>query len=590
MKIKQITMAELELLTKPETMYFCDTETKGLYGEVRLLQVYTEAWDTVYYVDTPGALAVIKWHNDAIANGCKFVYQNAHYDLTTYQQQGYKKWVPAYGSIIDTMLAGRLALPQLESHSLDSIMTATLGFDPYAKQGLDKKALQGSNWAAPVLTKDQLLYACTDVWHLPAVYKKVAPAIETESYQLDMLMLHYCLDFQWNGMPVDQEKLQDLWQEQQRKIVELRKVVTINPNSWQQVRKWIGKDESDDLALAKFAQEGCDKSANIRKLRKALKLAGFLEKFQTPDGRIYGKIKPAAKSGRTTSDDQNIQQLPRASKGIFGTPGLLLYADYAQLELRTICAISNDATMEQLFREGKDLHTYTSDVLMSTEEQLIADGYTGAELKAVRKRNRQVTKTANFSLLYGGGVGMFIDILVKTTDIWLDHTTASVIKRHWLNLFRGVNAWQQRGISAYQKGKLGRTPLGRHYKAKLMTDQLNIENQGAGAEVAKLAMHYLYKAGFKEKHPDWYVCNFIHDSFILENPNPEHDLDEAREVAVMLADCMQRAWFAVSECMNIKDLPMPVEVSCGQNWGDIENDDIPNIFDYKLDGMATYGK
>ena len=583
-------MAELEAMTTPNTQYFCDTETIGFYGEVRLLQVRAIEWDEVCYIQFPGALNIIKWHNDAAKQGCTFVYQNAHYDLTTYQQQGHKKWVPEFGAFIDTMLAGRLALPHLESHSLDNLMTETLGFDPYAKQGLDKKTLQGSDWSKKVLTNDQLLYACTDVWFLPNVLAKVSSALDSESYLLDMHMLHYCLDFQWNGVPVDIEKLQDLWQAQQRLIADLRKVVTVNPNSWQQVRKWIGQDESDDLALAKFAQQGCEKSASIRKLRKALKLAGFLEKFQTEDGRIYGKVKPSAKSGRTTSDDQNIQQLPRASKGVFGTKGLLLYADYAQLELRTICAISRDGTMEELFREGKDLHTYASDMLLTTEESLRAEGYTDDEIKVIRKKNRQIAKTGNFSLLYGGGAGMFIDILVKTADIWLDHMTASVIKRQWLNLFRGINAWQQRGISNYQRGKLGSTPLGRRYKAKLMTDQLNIENQGAGAEVAKLAMHYLYKSGFKTKYPNWYVCNFIHDSFILENPNPEHDLDEAREVAVLLADCMQRAWFSMSELMAIKDLPMPVEVSCGQNWGDIESDNVPNLFDYKLDGMATYGK
>lgn len=588
MKRQETTLDQIPIIDN--TLYFCDTETIGLYGQVRLFQVIPLSGEAVLYVQWPNPIQLIKWHNAIIAAGSKVVYQNSHYDLTTMQQQGHRKWIPPYGSVIDTLLLGRLAIPQLESHSLDSLMTHVLKYDPYKSFGLNKKEMQGSDWSKPMLTEDQLNYACIDVWHLPAVYNAVKSELESESYNLDMLMLHYCLDFQWVGMPVDEDRLMNLYQRKQAEIAALP--MPINVNSYQQVRKYIGQEESDDLALARFAQEGCPKSANIRKLKKAKKLVSFLEKFTDLSelGRIFGKFKPAAKSGRATSDDQNLQQLPRASKEVFGTKGLMLYADYAQLELRTICAISRDKTMEQLFREGKDLHTYTSDVLLGTEEELMSKGYEGAELKAIRKRNRQVTKTANFCLLYGGGIGMFIDILLKTTDIWLDGTEAGIIKRRWLNLFQGVNAWQQKGISAFSRGKLGCTPLGRKYKANMMTDQLNIENQGAGAEVAKLAMHYLHKAGFKEKHPEWQICNFIHDSFILENPNPVHDLVEAREVAEMLAEAMQKAWFAVCQDLAIKDLPMPVTVSCGQNWGDIENDDIPNLFDYELDGMHYYGQ
>lgn len=587
MNILECQLADLPVV--PNTLYFADTETIGFYGKVRLFQLRLLEEDFVRYVQNPNPLELIAYHNKVIAAGGQFVYQNSHYDLTTYQEQGHRSWIPPYGSIIDTLLAGRLALPQLESHSLDELMTHVLGFDPYKKAGLAKKELQGSDWSKAVLSKDQLTYACIDVWHLPAVYNAVKHKLDSESYKLDMLTLHYCLDFQWNGMPIDEDRLMALYQKQQQLIASIP--MPINVNSYQQVRKYIGQEESDDLSLAKFAQEGCPKSANIRKLKKAKKLASFLEKFQetAEDGYILGKFKPAAKSGRTTSDDQNLQQLPRASKEAFGTKGLFLYADYAQLELRTICCISSDKTMERLFRDGHDLHTYTSDVLLGTEEDLRSKGYEGDELKKIRKRNRQVTKTANFSLLYGGGIGMFIDILLKTTDIWLDGTEASVIKRRWLSLFQGVSAWQQRGIAAYQRKKLGRTPLGREYRANLMTDQLNIENQGAGAEVAKLAMHYLHKAGFKEKHPNWKICNFIHDSFILENPNEEHDLEEAKAVAAMLAEAMQRAWFAVIDTLAIVDLPMPVTVSCGQNWGDIENDDIPNLFDYELEGMKYYG-
>jgi DNA polymerase I-like protein with 3'-5' exonuclease and polymerase domains len=584
--MKRICVSFADMLASilPDTEYFADTETIGFYGKIRLLQLYHRDWDAVQYCERPSGLDFIALAVAIERAGSTLVMQNAHYDLTTAQQQGSTSWVPNVEFIQDTLLLGRLALPRLESHSLDSLMDKVLGFDPYRKLGLDKKTLQKSNWSG-VLTEDQLNYACVDVYYLPAVYDAVKHLRDSESYKLDMLTLRYCLDFQWNGMPVAQARLDALYQKTAKIVVD--NPLPINVNSWQQVRPYIGQDESDDLALAKFAHNGCTKSATIRKVRKAKKLLSFLDKFDTAAGVILGKFKPAAKSGRLTSDDQNLQQLPRASKEAFGVEEdeVLIYADYAQLELRTICAITDCQAMAELFRAGVDLHTYTSDMLFGDEAEL-ATMYPGPEeLRKIRKRNRQVTKTANFSFLYAGGISMFIDILVKTTDIWLDETTAGVTKRRWANLWSEITAWQQKGISKQQRKQTGKTPLGREYMAERVTDYLNIENQGAGSEVAKLALHYLYKAGFKEKHPDYKLCNFIHDSFIIRGPNR----DEYKQVAELLADCMQRAWFAMAELMKIKDLPMPVQVAVGHNWGDIENDEIPNLYDYELEGTSTFG-
>ena len=582
MQKQLVAFASLLVNVQPNTEYFVDTETIGLYGQIRLLQVFCREWEAVQYCERPSGLDFIAFVTAIERAGSELIMQNLHYDLTTGQQQGSTSWLPSVHFMQDTLLLGRLAFPRLESHSLDSLMAKVLGYDPYTRAGLDKKTLQKGDWSGS-LTNEQLVYACTDVYHLPAVYDAVKHMRDSESYKLDMLTLRYCLDFQWNGMPVAQARLDALYQKTAKIVVD--NPLPINVNSWQQVRPYIGQDESDDLALAKFAHNGCTKSATIRKVRKAKKLLSFLDKFDTAAGVILGKFKPAAKSGRLTSDDQNLQQLPRASKEAFGVDEteVLIYADYAQVELRTICAITNCTLMENLFRAGVDLHTYTSDMLFGSEEELgIADP---DELRKTRKRNRQVTKTANFSFLYAGGISMFIDILVKTTDIWLDEAHAGMTKRRWANLWSEITAWQQKGISKQQRKQTGKTVMGREYMAERVTDYLAIENQGTAAEVAKLALHYLYKDGFREKHPDYKLINFIHDSFIIRGPNR----DEYKEVAQQLADCMQRAWFAMSQSMQIKNLPMPVTVSVGHNWGDIENDEIENLYDFELEGMATFG-
>lgn len=570
----KVNFTALMAAISPSAKVFADTETIGLYGKFRLLQVMQEGWSQVLVVEHPEAYQVME-----LVNKCDVVWQNAHYDLTTVQEQlGGLAWVPE--RITDTLLLGRLALPRLLSHSLDDLLFAVLKRNPYA--GLDKKAMQKANWSG-VLTEAQLQYAVTDVYYMPELYNAIRHAEDMPNYQLDIFTLKYCLDFQWNGMPVDPQRLDDLAKKQHDIIRDV--ALPINCNSYQQVRAYLNCTESDDLALAKMALAGDEKAQAVRTTRKAKKLLSFLAKFDTDV--ILGKFKPAAKSGRLTSSDQNLQQLPRKSKGVFGVDGseVMIFADYAQLELRTACSITNCVAMAKLFRDGVDLHAATRDMIFGSAETLAARN-PGADIKVLQKLYRQVTKTANFNLLYGGGVGMFIDILIKSAEILLSVEEASMVKRKWLNLWTEINRWQQKRIAEFNQGKLGVTPLGRQYMAERMTDFMNIENQGAGAEVAKLALHYLHKLGFKALFPDFKIRNFIHDSFIITGPN---DPVQYKACAEFLAKCMQRAWFEMSKCFTITDLPMPVEVAVGHNWGDIESDDVPNIFDYSLEPYNQLG-
>lgn len=541
---------------------FADTETCGFYGRIRLLQLMQEGWNEVVMVEWPDPMLVaafLSQHNVA--------WYNAHYDLTTVQQVTDTRFVPS--QIEDLFLLARLYWPAKEKFSLDDALVYHLGYDPYAKQALNKKVLQKSDWSKPNISEDQYLYAATDVWYMPGLYEEIKGMSDDPNYKLDILTLRYCLDFQWNGMPVDKQRLWDLYEATQEKIDAID--MPINANSWQQVRPYIGEDDSDDLALATFAANGNERAGNVRTVRKLRKLLSFLDKFTTDDDTIYGKFKPTARSGRLTSNDQNLQQLPRKSKGVFGVgeDEVLIYADYAQLELRTICAITVCRKMEELFRDGEDLHAFTAEMLFGPEWT---------------KPQRQLVKTYNFNLLYGGGVNMILGILLKQ-DFIVTKAQAEKDKKRWCNLWREIYAWQQKGISKWQRGQLSQTPMGRQYRGKMMTDQLNIENQGAGAEVSKLALHYMYQR--RNEWADGVLCNFIHDSYIIRCPN---DPEVYEPMSKLLAECMQEAWFEASKNFQIKDLPMPVNVIVGHNWGDIENDDIENIWELNLEPYAMLEK
>ena len=537
---KLVSQAEAEASLDKEALLYIDTEAVALYGKTRLVQLYQEGWDFVRMVEWPEETWIQRIMQNAVLH-------NAHYDITAMQQNANNRFIPEV--FYDTFLAGRLAFPRLQEYTLDAVMTHVLGYDPYKKEGLDKKELQKSDWSRAQLTKEQLLYAATDVYFLPAVFHAVKGSFDSISYKLDMLALRYALDFQWNGMPVDLKRVMD---EKVNCIKQLNEnPCPINVNSYVQVRKWLDTTESDDLALARLAIEGSDKAKLIRLHRKMLKRINFLGKYSKV--RIYGKFKPSARSGRFTSDDENLQQIPRALKCIFGPkPGkVFVFADYAQLELRTIAVITKCVEMIRLFRNYEDLHDFVAIMLFGPQ---------------FTKEDRQVTKTCNFNFLYGGGILVFLGILIKTVEVRMNEGTAATLRNKWRRLFKEIAGWQEAGIAAHRKGQVWSTPLGREYVGNLMTDQLNIQNQGFGAEIAKLGLHYLLQDN-KLANLGGKLCNFIHDSYIIEC---DDDPAVYKPIAEHLANSMQEAWFEGCKMTDVHNVPMPVKVLVGHNWGDME--------------------
>ena len=550
------TLVDVEASLTTEPLMF-DTETNGLYGPITLAQFYQESWPEVLIVETPDVNRLI-----VLLHITTVVIQNASYDISTIQAQSGKRFIPK--RFCDVLLLGRLKYYKETSFTLDNLMLCTLGYDPYLGQDLAKKAMQKTNWGKTDLTDDHYVYAATDVYYLPHIYHQVKAHLEDPNYVLDIQTLRYCLDMQNEGFPVDANRRMALEMRNTMTVDEI--AVPINVNSWQQVRPYINEDESDALALARYTYQGNEKAATVNRVRKLLKQNSFLKKFKTSDGRIYGKFAPSARSGRLTCKDQNLQQIPRATKGVFGyhkdTPRVLIYSDFSQLELRSAAAVIAEVRMAQLFYEGVDMHTYTQE-----------------KMNIQHEKARQIAKTCNFNLLYGGSAGMLGSILLKDAGILLSDRELYKLKNKWLQLWPTIAQWQQSGINAWNNGEVWATSLNRRYVGKMMTDQLNIAIQGSGADVAKLAyvniMEGIQKINL-EHGSDAKMVNFIHDSFFVDAPdNPT----VYKDIATLVGVSMKNSWTTMSQHFKIKDIPMPVQVLVGKNWGVIEDEKQPNIYD-----------
>ena len=111
-----VTVDKVEASVDFDAPLFLDTESVELYGKTRLVQIYQEAWDHVLMVEHPSEV----WIQDLMSRG-ESVFHNAHYDITTMQQNAGNRFIPE--RFVDTFLAARLAFPRADGYTLDEVMT-----------------------------------------------------------------------------------------------------------------------------------------------------------------------------------------------------------------------------------------------------------------------------------------------------------------------------------------------------------------------------------------------------------------------------------------------------------------------------------
>ena len=324
--------------------------------------------------------------------------------------------------------------------------------------------------------------------------------------------------------------------------------VPINVNSYRQVRPYVGTEESDKLALVTLALQGNERAQEVLEARSLIKQNSYLTAYESSnmDGRLRGCFNFTAVSGRGRCSEINLQQLPRAFSYLFqAEPGkVFVHSDYSQLELRMACAYTNEKRMAELFFSGEDLHAFTAERLGS---------------------DRQVGKTCNFNLIYGGSARMLQSILLLA-GVELELEDVQKLKRGWHSLWPSLTRWQEEQASRHRKGSLVSTLLGRRMQPKLYTDAMNLPIQGSSAEVAKLALHYQHKEFIAEGLLDKIeFCNFVHDQFVW---TCEDDPALYSKVAEIVGNSMQAAWFEIIKHAKITDLPMPIEVEVGKNFKD----------------------
>lgn len=296
------------------------------------------------------------------------------------------------------------------------------------------------------------------------------------------------------------------------------------------------------------------------------------------DGRIHTSILlDGARSGRTSSQDPNLQNIPRAStpegkmaRDIFVAPHgyTLIQLDYSQLELRVAAMLSGDPEMIEIFASGVDYHQRTA--------ELISQIAWGIAPSAVTKEHRAIAKTINFAMLYGAGDDTIAEQILANGGGRVTKVQVAKIREAILGKLRRFAAWIEERVAETRKTGLAWTwwngeparrrqlweiaDYGENDSRRSVAEHgaFNTPVQGTGSEfcVASLAACV-----------DWIEANDLEEDVKLVLPVHDSLLFEVRE---SLASRVVEKARGIMTGWNSGGVPLLVDVEIGKSWGSLK--------------------
>lgn len=274
------------------------------------------------------------------------------------------------------------------------------------------------------------------------------------------------------------------------------------------------------------------------------------------DGRVRCTFNQTeTRTGRLSSTEPNLQNIPVRTKAgrefrkffIAEKGNVIVDADYSQIELRVLAALSQDKNMTEAFNSNVDIHSVTASKVF------------GVDLSDVTSELRSKAKAVNFGIVYG--IGAFS--LAK--NIKSSRQEADAFIKSYLSLYSSVKKYMDECIvSAKEKGFSETIFKRRRYLPELNSSNhmmkafgervaRNMPIQGTAADIIKIAMINVYRR-LKKDFPDSRLIMQVHDELMIETPEKDAEvicelIKAEMENAVKLSVCMSvdahygRSWY-----------------------------------------------
>jgi DNA polymerase I len=509
--------------------------------------------------------------------------QNLKYDFLVLKWYG----VQLKGKTFDTMLAHYVIEPE-GRRSMDLLSGQFLGYEPVSIESIIGKKGKNQGSMRDAALEQIKEYAAEDaditlqLKHClaPLILKKEVSKVFNE---VENPLMPVLVDMEFEGVKVDTQflneysKVLEVEAKESEEKVYAAAGVRFNLASPKQLGEVLfevmklddkakktktGQYATGEDVLQKMAAKHkiVDDILNFRELTKlkSTYVDAIPELINPRTGRIHTSYAQAvAVTGRLSSTNPNLQNIPvRTDRGkeirkafIPRDPSrILVSADYSQIELRVVAAISGDPNMCEAFKLGKDIHTATAAKVYGVEE---AD---------VTKEMRYKAKSVNFGIIYGQGAFGLAE------NLGISRTEAKEIIDNYKKEFPNIQKYMDQQINhakelGYVETLMGRKRWLRDINSSNFTvrgfaerNAINSPIQGSAADMIKLAMIKIHKA-MKEKTWESKMILQVHDELIFDAT--EKELPALKE---LILSCMTSAM----ELPN--GVPVEAELGTGKNW------------------------
>jgi len=510
--------------------------------------------------------------------------QNIKYDMLVLKWYG----IEIAGRLFDTMLAHYVIEPD-GKRSMDLLSAKYLHYEPVHIEELIGKKGKTQGTMRDVELEKIKDYAAEDAditLQLKNVFMPQLKEKEVEKVfaEVEVPLIKVLADMEYEGVKIDTNFLNDYSKELERdakaseESVYKQAGVRFNLASPRQLGEVLfdklkldpsakktktGQYQTGEDVLLKLAARGNTIADDILAFRELTKLKStYVDSLPQLINRKTGRVhttygQAVAVTGRLASNNPNLQNIPvRTDRGkeirkAFiprDEKHVLLSADYSQIELRIVAAISSDPNMCAAFKKGTDIHTATAARVYSVAES------------EVTKEMRYKAKSVNFGIIYGQGAFGLAD------NLGISRTEAKTIIDNYKKEFSGIQRYMDDTINfarehGYVQTLMGRKRWLRDINSANFTvrgfaerNAINSPIQGTAADMIKLAMQKVHEAMRKQKMKSKMIMQ-VHDELVFDAVK-----SEVKELKPLILENMQAALLLPNG--------VPVIAECGEgiNW------------------------
>jgi len=508
---------------------------------------------------------------------------NIKYDMLILKWQG----IEIAGNIFDSMLAHYVIEPD-GKNGMDALSEKFLGYEPVHIEELIGKKGKGQGTMRDVETEKIKEYAAEDADITLQLKTILLPKlkerdVEKVFYEVENPLVKVLAAMEFEGIRIDESFLNEYSKELEKEAkaaeesVYAQAGVRFNLASPKQLGEVLfdkmqidpkakktktGQYATGEDVLLKLAANNkiVDDILVFREFTKlkSTYVDALPMMINKKTGRVHTSYAQAvAVTGRLSSNNPNLQNIPiRTERGreirkAFiprDADHVLMSADYSQIELRIVAAISGDVNMCEAFKTGKDIHSATAAKVFNVEE------------KDVTKEMRYKAKSVNFGIIYGQGAFGLAE------NLGISRSEAKEIIDNYKKQFPNIQKYMDDTIHFAQEHGYVQTLMGRKrwlkdinsanftVRAFAERNAINSPIQGSAADMIKLAMIKIHaefsKQNFKSK-----MLLQVHDELVFDAHKSEIEI-----IKPIILNCMQTALALPN------DVPTDAELGMGDNW------------------------